>query len=323
MGTQYVNELIDDLQRFMGVEKIDTLPGIHEENSIVERRNKEVVRHVKAIVNHRKIKHQWSDVLPMVQRIINAEILYGLNVSPAQILFGNAITLDKGIFLENIPKTRDDTTIASKAHHLSEWMSRMLKAQADIIDIAQESQLKSHVEYFERFPTGRTEFPIGSYVLVNYGENRPPSKLHTYSRGPYRVVKQDEINPNRITVQNLVTSKLEDFPNKQLRPFEVDERHMTPTEAAMMDEDYEIVTKVLSHTPKKLHGTPKGKIFFQVQYAGDEANNKPPSKVSYSLLRDNEVLHDYLRSIKAVSLIPAKYKWGREGPPPGYEEDAK
>jgi len=82
------------------------------------------------------------------------------------------------------------------------------------------------------------------------------------------------------------------------------------------DEEYELVEKIISHSPKKSHGTPKGKIFFHVTYKGDPAN-KPPTKVSYENLRDNAVLHDYLTAIRAVSLIPAKYKWGREGPPPG------
>ena len=108
---------------------------------------------------------------------------------------------------------------------LSDWMVRMLTAQATIIQVAQETQQKHHKEYFDRFTTERTEFPVGSYVLINYGDDRPPSKLHTYWRGPYKVVKQDELNLNRYTVQNLVTGKLEDFPNKQLKPYIVSEHH--------------------------------------------------------------------------------------------------
>jgi hypothetical protein len=54
MGTQYVNKTLDVILKFLDIEKIDTLPGIHEENSIVERRNKECVRHLSAIVNDKK-----------------------------------------------------------------------------------------------------------------------------------------------------------------------------------------------------------------------------------------------------------------------------
>jgi len=310
MGSQFVNKTIDELIELMGVEKLDTMPGVHEENSIVERRNKEVNRHLRAIVNHRKIKSGWSDVLPLVQRIINAETMEGIGVSPAQIIFGNAVNLDRGIFLEKDPKTGEDLSTDQQTTRYSEWMGRMLKAQATIIEIAQQTQSAAHKEYFERFTKDRTEFPIGSLVLVNYGENRPKTKLHTVWRGPYRLVRNDEQNPNRYTVQNLVTGVLEDFPNGQLTHYQWDEQVEAPEIVAMQGEEYEIVEKIISHSPKKLHGTPKGKIFFHVTYKGDPAN-KPPTKVSYENLRDNAVLHDYLTVIKAVSLIPpgAKYKW--------------
>ena len=65
MGSQYITQIIDELLKYVGTEKLDTMPGIHEENSIVERRNKEVVRHIRAIVNHKKIKNKWSDILPL------------------------------------------------------------------------------------------------------------------------------------------------------------------------------------------------------------------------------------------------------------------
>ena len=89
----------------------------------------------------------------------------------------------------------------------------------------------------------------------------------------------------------------------------------SPEIVAMQDDEYEIVEKIISHSPPKLHGVPKGKIFFKVKYAGEPAS-KSPTRVSYENLRDNAVLHDYLTKIKAVSLIPAKYKWGRDAGPP-------
>jgi hypothetical protein len=314
MGTQYVNSTIDEMTELMGVEKLDTMPGIHEENSIVERRNSEAVRHLRAIVNHRKLKQSWSDVLPLAQRILNAEVMSSIGVSPAQILFGNSIDLDRGIFLSHDLKSGEELTNEKHITRYSEWMARMLKAQATIVDIAQQTQSKAHAEYFERFSKERTEFPVGSLVLVDYGDNRPTSKLHTYNRGPYRVVRNDELNKNRYTVQHLVTGKLEDFPNGHLKHYIWDEQCESPDIIAMQDEEYEIVEKIISHTPPKLHGVPKGKIFFNIKYVG-EPTSKLPTKVPYENLRDNEILHDYLTKIKAVSLIPAKYKWGRDGPP--------
>jgi len=55
-----------------------------------------------------------------VQRIFNAEVKESLGVSPAQILFGNSITLDR-IFLPHV-MANDNPAVP-----LSEWTSKMLK----------------------------------------------------------------------------------------------------------------------------------------------------------------------------------------------------
>ena len=75
-------------------------------------------------------------------------------------MFGNAIDLDRGIFLD--PENMDATT---KAIHLSAWIAKMLRAQTDVINIAQATQAKHQAEYFGRFHITLTEFPEGSYVL--------------------------------------------------------------------------------------------------------------------------------------------------------------
>ena len=58
-----------------------------------------------------RILKRWSDVLPLVQRIMMAEPNEVIGVSPAQLLFGNSIQLDRGIFLPNLPKERVEAEI--------------------------------------------------------------------------------------------------------------------------------------------------------------------------------------------------------------------
>jgi hypothetical protein len=62
-GSQYVNELIKELITLIGVEHEVTLAYSKEENSIVERSNKEVLRHLKNIVFERHILTEWSRYL--------------------------------------------------------------------------------------------------------------------------------------------------------------------------------------------------------------------------------------------------------------------
>ena len=73
-GKQYVNELSNELYDLMLVNHLTVMPYSHEENSIVMRANKEVNRHLWAIVFNRKIKTNWSLILPLVQRVLNTTI---------------------------------------------------------------------------------------------------------------------------------------------------------------------------------------------------------------------------------------------------------
>ena len=100
-------------------------------------------------------------------------------VFPAQIIYGNSIGLDQQILLD-----KNDPIITR--HHekmsISEWTAKTLKAQADIIRIAQQRQEEHGVHHISIHTAERTEFPINSYVLVQYEnlEHKPPSKIHPY-----------------------------------------------------------------------------------------------------------------------------------------------
>jgi hypothetical protein len=66
---------------------------------VVERCNREILRHTRGLVYQIGNRNRWSMYLPLVQRILNSEVHDRIGVSPAQLLYGNAINLDHGIFL--------------------------------------------------------------------------------------------------------------------------------------------------------------------------------------------------------------------------------
>ena len=96
-GSQFVNEIIQQVLLLMGTQHQITLAYSKQENSIVERSNKEVVRHLRNIIFDKRVLPTWAIYLPLVQRMMNASIHSALGVSPAQILFGNAIDLDRNL----------------------------------------------------------------------------------------------------------------------------------------------------------------------------------------------------------------------------------
>ena len=74
-GPQYVNELIQEFTKLIGTEYITTLAYSKEENGIVERANKEALRHLRSIIFDKNVIEKWSsDALPLVQIIINSSV---------------------------------------------------------------------------------------------------------------------------------------------------------------------------------------------------------------------------------------------------------
>ena len=122
-----------ELISLMGSDHQLTTAYLHQENAVVERANEEVLRHLRALICQQNVITNRSLCLSLIQRISNAEPISSIGWAPAQIIFGNAIDLDKGISLpfkaESLP---------SNASALALWTANMLQAQADIIRAAQK-----------------------------------------------------------------------------------------------------------------------------------------------------------------------------------------
>ena len=309
-GTEYINKIISSFLELMHTSEIDILPGIKEQNSIVERRNKEVIRHIRQILDHTKVKDHWSDAAPLVQRIMNSNKISSIGTTPARIIFGESVDLNRGLKLQI---SKEDSMQPKKCiKRMDEWVSTMAELQHEIVKLAQEQQKQIHEEHFESGSLNRTTFDVDSLVLVNYGDSKdyqPPTKFHSFWRGPWRVVEIDSEDPNRYTLEHLVTLKKEDFDLKNLKSYHYDEEQLdcpTPYEAAQADlnDNQDIVEKILSH-----HGEIKrpNKLTFEVKWVDEEGKTTE----SYSNLKTNECLHDYLRNLGGEweKLIPMQYTY--------------
>ncbi len=75
---------------------------------------------------------------------MNASVHSAIGVSPAQLLFGNAIALDRGIMLSK-PKASANSS-KTDTPTLSEWAENMLQKQAHILRAVWEAH-KKHDDY--------------------------------------------------------------------------------------------------------------------------------------------------------------------------------
>lgn len=301
-GSQFVNELITEFTKLIGTEHVRTLAYSKEENAIVERANKETLRHLRAMIFDENIVHIWSECLPFVQRIINSSTESSINATPASLLFGNAIALDRGIFLPLSPQT-------DKFQSISEWTSKMLSAQNAALTAAQAAQKQKDENHISEFSPQRTEFNNGTYVLVEYAvtslKKGPPNKLQTYLKGPLKVVSHKGAT---YVLENLVTGKLENSHVTQLRPFVFDETRINPIDVANQDQFVTPVAEIITHSPIKnsYKGVKCSDLFFTVRW-----KDLPPENdriLPYKELRNNPILHKYLAENRMKTYIPSEHK---------------
>ncbi len=286
-GSQNVNEVIKEFFELIGTEHQLTLAYSKEENAIVERANKEVMRHLRAILIEKNTHNQWSTYLPLVQRIMNASEHSAIGFSPAQLLFGNAITLDRGIFLPMHSHGYKGARI-NKEQQLSDWSDKMLKEQARLIELARKAQELTNGKHMKEASANRTEYPINSYVLVKY-RDRPPSKFHTHWAGPMRVVHASK---STYTLQNLVNDKLVNYHLSQLKPFVYDEMEVDPVDIARREQEEFLVEKILSHK-----GTyeDRSNMQFEVKWLGYDDSHI--TWEPWKHMRENIEVHKYLYNL--------------------------
>jgi transposase InsO family protein len=98
-GSHFVNAVIKEFLRHIGTQHILTLSYSKEENAIVERTNKEINSHLKALTFDKNTVDDYRLCVPIVQRILNSSYSERTGISSTELLFGNTINLDRGLFL--------------------------------------------------------------------------------------------------------------------------------------------------------------------------------------------------------------------------------
>jgi len=291
-GSHFVNDTIKELLALVGTNHCLNIAYSKEEAGIVERQNREINRDLRNMFFHQHVIDRYKDARPLVQRLLNTSTSTSTRVAPYQLLFGNAISLDKGIFLPH-------TAQQAKIQPLSAYSADMLQLQHTLQQIAEESLRRKDEAHFASFPAARTEFAIGSYVLLDYPD-APPSRLHPRKRGPFKVVRY---NKNDYTLEDLISHKELTVNITRLTPFEYDPRRTDPLHAAMVDQEEFLIDHILAHRGNLNR---KGTLEFLVHWAGYDSSSD--SWEPWKNLRDTDQLHSYLKAKGLERLIPQKFQ---------------
>lgn len=298
-GSQFLNDTVQALSKLLGVSYIKATPYSKEENGIVERANKEVLRHLRAFIADEKVLEAWATYLPLIQRIMNSTKHSSLGVAPADIMFGAAHRLEKTMFY-NLPNENYDPITGqplpdrgNTSPILKQWLDNMLAVQHRLIQIAyhqQEQTQQKHIsentpaEVPQIFQNG--DLVLCEYPTTNFGK-QPPNKLLTPLRGPYKVINFSP-EKRQYTLQHLNINRTFMIDPSKVRPFHFDQRFTKPEEVALQDKQEFFVKAIHA-----VRGNPKRKrsLSFLVEWEGYQEMTWEP----WSHLRHNIVLHEYLR----------------------------
>ena len=164
----------------------------------------------------RHTAHQWSDLLPLVQRMINASVHSATGTSPARIIFGDSLDLDRCL-LSPQPVghvfdassyvdvlSRNQRVIMEAAHNFQEEVCRKVVAKAAARD--RNKPVRA--------------FAIGDWVLVKPQESYPLHKLGPRSFGPFQIQHCDAAS-EVVVVTDHVKNKLRKFLKRSLEAFDV------------------------------------------------------------------------------------------------------
>ena len=222
-----------------------------------------------------------------VQRILISNHSDRLKISASQMLFGNMLNLDKGIF---IPKS--ERSSASKP--LSQYMRDLLAIQDNLLKASAEELLRTDLLHMTtKEQSIHKEYLPDSYVLFNY-------RLHTNWKGPMRVIKG--LN-SRYTLLDLITGKEKDCHVSDMKPFVFDSAIVDPLDIARRDQMEFFIEKISDDRGKLSH---RKSLQFCVSWMGSDQSHD--SWEPYADLRDSDHLHSYLREKKLTQLIPSKFR---------------
>jgi len=307
-GSQFTSEVIKKFLLLVRTEHRMTMSYAKEENSIVERANKEVMRHIRTLVFDTNVLEDWCIGIPIAQRIINASVHSSTGISPAAMLFGNAIDLDRNIFEATPPITG----VHSKP--VSSFVDNMLHVQSKLFEIAR-TKLTEHDEIHLKIPKQGviTTYQIGDLVLVEHHSSfrrGPKSKLMPFLRGPLRIINISGEQGDTYTLQDIVNNRQRSYHISKLRPYDHDPNKHDPLEAAIRDDQYHIIDSIKSFKEtgdKQRHL--KTNFTFKVHWKGYKTSedswepylNIKNTKVFYDFIKDNK--NPRLRKLLPKNLI--------------------
>ena len=270
-GSDLTSEVVEHLHRWFVMKHVFSLVDRHQSNG-VEGPNREILRHLKALIFDERLKDSWGDdiVVAIVQYIINMVDSSETGVIPMHAHFGSADAT-----YHRMPLTLTD---AARTHAFVRLLDAQLRF---LVDKSKQYQAALVEKRLASTPAEKQNlYQPGDYVLIKMDVDGKPLPFKASPRyfGPYKVSSQYK---NDITCTHVVRQRTVTVHVERVKPFYGNEQ--AAHEAALLDYDEYDVINVDSYRGEPLMRT---SLEFRVTFANGAIKWLPYSDVSELIFLD-------------------------------------
>ena len=188
-GKEFVNATVKAVASLLGSMQHVVLPYTPTANSIVERVNRSILEKLRDLIFEKAlVKHtaaRWSDLLPLVQRIINGSFHSSIGTSPASVLFGGMIEINRCLLSKMPTSVKID---------VGTYEGALVHNQRVLIEAAERHHERMCDKVMAKAAKGQKGkldkvINVGDWVVVKPEELRPVHKLASRFLGPFCVFR--------------------------------------------------------------------------------------------------------------------------------------
>jgi hypothetical protein len=282
-STQFDAEFTEML-KILQTEKYRIHAYSHQENGIVERANKEVIRHARNIAYEMRKADTWDEDIIKIQGIMNEKKSEATGLTPNQIIFAGQIDLHAGRLFPN-PTVKQQKS-------MSKFMKNQLEIQDQMMKIAEENQEKANAMHLQDNDDMEIPHHTGQYIVVLHENGQAPNKLASRWHGPYRILEVTKRPQGTVyTCYSPKTGKIADFHASivQAHPCETD---LEAVRSSVLDDNNTfIIEKIIQHELVQTRSKPV--LNLQIKWHGYAEPEWTAMNIS---LKRNEAVQEYLKA---------------------------
>ena len=175
----------------------------------------------------------------------------------------------------------------------------MLFIQSTLFELARTKLSKHDEVHLQKGKHGKTmSYQIGDFVLAEHRSTfrrGPKSKLMAFLRGPLRIINIIGEQNDTFVLQDIVNNKQKTYHVSKIHPYDYDPVTQDQLHAAIRDDQYHIIEKIVSFREIKTSNARvlKKNFEFKVRWKGYTANDD--TWEPFTTLSKTRQLYDYLK----------------------------